>query len=115
MDRITEGRPVQALHERPWQYGNRPPGSMPDRVLGAVGERLVEAARALGQKIAPLRGDSRVAMPVMRALEDAGFFLQGSPTEKLLDEAGRLIRRRPIPFMLIGATLGFLLARGTRR
>jgi hypothetical protein len=85
-----------------------------DSALGAVGAKLVDAARALNQKTA-WRGGSGVASPLILALQDAGFFLQGRPTEKLLHETESVLRRRPIPFILIGATLGFLLARGTRR
>ena len=81
-----------------------------DGALGTVGAKLVDAARALNQKTA-----WRVASPLVVALQDTGFFLQGRPTEKLLHEAESVLRRRPIPFMLIGATLGFLLARGSRR
>ena len=91
------------------------PYTMPDQVLGSVGARLVGTARALRQKTAQVPGASGVGIPFMRALEDAGFFLQGRPTEKLLYETGRTIRRRPVPFLLIGAALGFLLARGKRR
>jgi hypothetical protein len=57
----------------------------------------------------------RIAIPFTQALEDAGFFLQGRPTENLAHQAGRIIRRNPVPFILIGATLGFLFARSTRR
>ncbi len=116
MDTTTEIRPVKAVNTAPSQYGHdQTPETMPDRVLGTIGARLVDSARALRQKAAPLVGGSGIAIPLMLALEDAGFFLQGRPTEKLLYETADIIRRRPIPFMLIGATLGFLLARGTRR
>ena len=117
MDTTMRTRPAQAVSEAPSKQAgnNRISGSMPDRVLGTVGARLVDSARALRQKAAPLGAGSGIATPFMLALEDAGFFLQGRPTENLLYETGRLIRRHPFPFLLIGGTLGYLLARGTRR
>jgi hypothetical protein len=115
---ITEtcSSPAVSEDRHQYEYGNaRTLGTTPDRVLAVIGARLVDAAKALRQKITPLRRGSGIATPLILTLEDAGFFLQGHPTENLLYETGRTIRRRPLPFMLIGAALGFMLARGTRR
>ena len=116
MNTRMDTAPAQIVHAASSQYGNyRTSRKMPDRALGAVGARLVDAARTLKRKTTPRRSGSGIATQLILALEDAGFFLQGRPTENLLYETERIIRRRPIPFMLIGMTLGFLLARGTRR
>lgn len=84
-----------------------PHGWTPDRVLSVIGAGLVDAARA--------QRDAGVANPLIHILQGAGFFLQAHPIKNLFSEAERLMRRRPIPFMLIAAALGFCLARGTRR
>jgi hypothetical protein len=116
MTATMESRPARAISEGASRdRTDRTPDTIPDRLLGRLGAGLVDTARGLRLKTAAQRSGSSLAMPVMLMIEDAGFFLQGRPTGKLLYETGRIISRRPIPFMLIGATLGFLLARGSRR
>ena len=116
MQTTTENHQTQAFNPTlPQNENAETPCTMSDQVLGSVGAKLVGTARALRQKSAQVPGGSGVGIPFMLAVEDAGFFLQGRPTEELLYETGRIIRRRPLPFLLIGAALGFLLARGKRR
>jgi hypothetical protein len=114
MHTTTARAPAQGLKQTLSLKKNETPSTRPDQMLSAVGARLVSAAKTFRHKAARLPGFG-FGIPLLQALEDTGFFLQGRPTENFLDKTGSVIRRRPVPFMLIGAALGFLLARGKRR
>ena len=87
----------------------------PDRILAALGVKLVDAAGALKAKTATPGTFSGAADAIAQALEQAGFYLQGRAATDLLDKSADLIRRHPGPALLIGAAIGFLAARTIRR
>jgi hypothetical protein len=52
---------------------------------------------------------------VASALDSSGRYLEEQGLSGMAEDVTNLIRRNPIPAMLIGVGLGFLLARLTRR
>jgi hypothetical protein len=55
-----------------------------------------------------------VADRTARGLEDAGRYLQEEGLSGMADDFTDLIRRNPIPAVLIGIGLGFMIARACR-
>jgi hypothetical protein len=81
--------------------------------VNTVGERISDVAGALRDK-AP----SSLAPYADRAadtLERAGSYLQHSDFGDFFDDVSGIIRRHPVPAMLTGVALGFILARNSRR
>jgi hypothetical protein len=57
---------------------------------------------------------TKTASGVASALDSSGRYLEEQGLSGMADDVTNLIRRNPIPAMLIGVGLGFLLARLTR-
>jgi hypothetical protein len=90
-----------------------------------VGERAESAASAAGSKMSALAGTIRETMPregvvgstsesVAGALESGGRYLQEQGFSGMLDDMSGIIRRNPLPAILVGISIGFLLARTLR-
>ena len=56
----------------------------------------------------------QAASAVAQGLEGAGSYLQQHGFGDMADDLGDVIRRFPIPAVLIGIGVGFLLAKATR-
>ena len=81
----------------------------------AVGERIGSLASAIREK-APHEGAvGTAATTVAEKLDVAGSYLQGKDLNNMLDDLSGMIRRYPVPSLLIGLGIGYLLARSTRR
>jgi hypothetical protein len=92
----------------------------------AVGDKANEATSAVGSGMESLAGTIRQHTPhegmlgkastsVADNLETGGRYLQEEGLSGMADEVTNLIRRNPIPAVLIGIGLGFLLAKVTTR
>lgn len=90
--------------------------NIPDRILEALGVKLIDVAETLKLRAAATGTFSETAGAIARTLEQTGFYLQGRRlTTDLFDQSANLIRRHPGPSLLIGAAIGFLVARTIRR
>jgi hypothetical protein len=94
-------------------------------VASAAGERAEAAASALGGSMQSWAGTLREKAPhegmlgsaagtVANTLESGGRYLQEEGVSGVVDDLTEIIRRNPIPALLVGVGLGFLLARLTR-
>jgi hypothetical protein len=94
--------------------------------MAAAGRRAEDAAATVGSGMQQLAGTIRENAPregmlgtassaVARTLESSGRYLQEEGFRGMLDDLSGLIRRNPIPAVLIGIGIGFLLARTTSR
>lgn len=90
-----------------------------------VGDKAQQATSAVGAGMQSLAGTIREHTPhegvmgsaskaVAETLESGGRYLQQEGLKGIADDTTNLIRRNPIPAVLIGIGLGFLLARATR-
>jgi uncharacterized protein YjbJ (UPF0337 family) len=85
------------------------------QATSAVGEQLGSLADVIRDK-APREGTAgRAAGAVAEKLETAGSYLQEKKVEQVAGDVTELIRRYPLPALLIGLGLGYLVARTTRR
>jgi uncharacterized protein YjbJ (UPF0337 family) len=85
------------------------------QATAAVGEQLGSLAGVIRDK-APQAGTAgRAASAVAGTLETAGAYLQEKKAEHVAGDVTELIRRYPMPALLIGLGLGYLVARTTRR
>jgi ElaB/YqjD/DUF883 family membrane-anchored ribosome-binding protein len=100
-------------------------GNMTERAKDAataVGEKADDAVAAVGGGMRSLAGTIREKTPhegmigrasegVAGGLEKGGRYLQQEGLSGMAEDVGDLIRRNPIPAMLVGVGLGILLAR----
>src|SRR5262249_46761286 len=91
-----------------------------------VGQKADDAASAVGSGMKSLAGSIRENAPregilgsagssVARTLEGGGRYLQEEGLSGMMEDVTNLIRRNPLPALLIGIGIGFLLARTTSR
>jgi hypothetical protein len=92
----------------------------------AVGDKANEATSAVGGGMKSLAGTIRQHTPhegmlgtasasVADSLESGGRYLQEEGLRGMTDEVANLIRRNPIPALLVGIGIGFLLAKASTR
>jgi hypothetical protein len=90
----------------------------------AVGDKANEATSAVGGGMKSLAGSIRQNTPkegmlgsasasVADTLESGGRYLQEEGLRGMADDVTNLIRRNPVPAVLIGIGIGFLLAKVT--
>jgi hypothetical protein len=90
-----------------------------------VGHRADEAAAAVGGGMKSLAGTIRENTPqggmfrsasgtVADTLEDSGRYLQEHGLSGLGRDLTNIVRRNPLPALLIGIGLGYLIAQATR-
>jgi uncharacterized protein YjbJ (UPF0337 family) len=83
--------------------------------MAAVGERIGSLADVIRDK-APHEGAvGTAATTVAEKLDVAGSYLQQKDLNHVLSDVSGMIRRYPVPSLLIGLGIGYLLARSTRR
>lgn len=88
---------------------------MTTQPISAVGETIGSLAGAIREK-APHEGPvGTAATAVAEKLDAAGSYLQTRDFDHMVDDLSGMIRRYPIPSLLIGLGIGYLLAKSTRR
>jgi len=94
-------------------------------VASAVGDKADSAVSSVGSGMQSLAGTIRdkgpsggvlggAASGVAAALESSGHYLEEQGLSGIADDMTKMIRQHPIPAVLIGVGLGYLLARITR-
>lgn len=95
-------------------------------MVGNAGKRVDEATTALGEHAKSWAGTLRERGPhdgmlgsatgaVADSLENTGRYLQDEGVMGMAEDVTELIRRNPIPAMLVGVGIGFMLAKMFRR
>ena len=95
-------------------------------VASSASKRVDEATAALGQGVKSVAGSLRERGPqegmlgsatgaVADSLESTGRYIQEEGLVGMAEDVTELIRRNPIPAMLVGVGIGFMLARVFRR
>jgi uncharacterized protein YjbJ (UPF0337 family) len=83
--------------------------------VASVGERIGSLAETIREK-APHEGAvGTAATAVAEKLDVAGSYLQEKDLNHVLGDVSSMIRRYPVPALLIGLGVGYLLARSVRR
>lgn len=101
-------------------------GDIASDTLSTSGRKADDAASSLGSGMKTLGSTIRSNAPregtmhsaashVARTLESGGDYLQEEGFTGMMDDLGGLIRRYPVPALLIGIGLGFCLAATCRR
>ncbi|MGH7172110.1 MAG: hypothetical protein ACRELG_17690 [Gemmataceae bacterium] len=86
-----------------------------DEATAALGERVRSAGSTLRER-GPHDGMLGTATgSVADSLEQTGRYLQEEGLVGMAEDVTQLIRRNPIPAMLVGVGLGFMLAKMFRR
>lgn len=94
-------------------------------LASSAGQRAREATSSVGSGMQHLAGTLRENMPreglmgrasstVADTLENSGRYIQQEGLSGMFDDLTNVIRRNPIPAVLIGMGLGFLVARSLR-
>jgi type IV secretory pathway TrbL component len=87
-----------------------------------AGKRVEEATSALGERVQSMAGSLRDRGPhegmlgtatgrVADSLDTAGRYLQDEGIAGMAEDVTEIIRRNPIPAVVVGIGFGFLLAR----
>jgi uncharacterized protein YjbJ (UPF0337 family) len=121
----------QEVERRLREYDEQPGTSSASRKSGKTEEAMREASGAqpmssVGESIGSLAGVIRdnapqegavgtAATAVAEKLDVAGSYLQEKDLNHVLSDISGMIRRYPVPSLLIGLGVGYLLARSTRR
>jgi len=83
-----------------------------------AGHKVSDAASSVGSGLGSLASSARENVPggeyVADALESGTRYFQEHSFRDMADDLSGVIRRNPIPALLIGIGIGFLLARSTR-
>jgi uncharacterized protein YjbJ (UPF0337 family) len=83
--------------------------------ISAVGEKMGSLAGVIREK-APHEGTmGTTATTVAEKLDAAGSYLQAKNLDHMMGDLSDVLRRYPIPSLLVGLGIGYLLARSTRR
>jgi len=83
--------------------------------ISAVGEKIGSLAGVIREK-APHEGAvGTAATTVAEKLDAAGSYLQAKNLDYMMGDLSDVLRRYPIPSLLVGLGIGYLLARSTRR
>jgi ElaB/YqjD/DUF883 family membrane-anchored ribosome-binding protein len=86
-----------------------------DEATAALGERVKSAGSALRER-GPREGMLGSATgTVADSLENTGRYIQEEGIVGMAEDIAELIRRNPIPSMLVGVGIGFMLAKMFRR
>jgi uncharacterized protein YjbJ (UPF0337 family) len=89
--------------------------TMASQPISAVGEKIGSLAGVIRQK-APHEGAvGTAATTVAEKLDAAGSYLQEKDLDHMMTDLSSMIRRYPVPSLLVGLGIGYLLARSTRR
>lgn len=95
-------------------------------LAGAASKRVDDATTALGERVKSVGGTIRDHGPregmlgsatgaVADSLEHTGRYIQEEGIMGMAEDVTELIRRNPIPAMLVGVGIGFMLAKMFRR
>jgi hypothetical protein len=90
-------------------------GHQADVMAASVGQTAENAANVVRNHTPKDGIVGAAADKVAGALEQGGKYLQQQGLTGLADDLGEMIKRNPIPAMLVGVGLGILLARATSR
>ena len=89
--------------------------SQTSQPLSVMGERIDALADAI-RETAPQEGPiGAAATAITEKLDAAGSYLHAMDVDQMVDDVATVIRRYPIPSLLIGMGIGYLLARAMRR
>jgi ElaB/YqjD/DUF883 family membrane-anchored ribosome-binding protein len=84
------------------------------QALSSVGEQMKHLAGTLRER-APQEGMvGSAASVVANTLESGGSYLQEQDLSEMVEDVSTVIRRYPIPSVLVGVGIGFLLAKTFR-
>ncbi|MBM4071293.1 MAG: hypothetical protein FJ271_20500 [Planctomycetes bacterium] len=89
-------------------------GKKAQQATAAVGSGMQSLGETIEQK-GPQDGiPGRVTGSVADALENTGKYLEEHGLSGMAEDMTNLIRRNPIPALLVGIGIGFLISRATR-
>lgn len=86
-----------------------------DAAMNAAGERIENLGHSLRDRASEEGRVGRVLSRTAQALEHGGQYLQESSPSDVRMDLEDVMRRRPITTLLVGAGIGFLIARALRR
>jgi len=127
-ERFGTANPAGDKLNKAQQAGNEAADKAKD-ALKATGEAVSEAADAgaaqVGSGLKSLAGTVRQQGPhegmlgdattaVAKSLEQGGKYLQKEGVSGMAEDISEMIRRNPIPAVLVGVGIGFMLAQLTR-
>lgn len=90
-------------------------GDRADSMTASVGTRMRSLAGAVKQNMPDEGMMGRASSTVAETLENSGRYLEEEGLRGVAEDATNLIRRNPIPAVLIGIGIGFLIGRSLHK
>jgi hypothetical protein len=96
------------------------------QAASALGQKAEQTTHAMGSGMKSLSDTIRNKAPqegmmgeaassIAQGLESGGNYLEQAGIQGIAEDLTNLVRRNPVPALLVGVGLGFLLARATTR
>jgi len=91
-------------------------GQKAGEMANIAGQRAGEVAHIVGQHADSAKNATGEGIKSFgRSIESGGDYLKNTDFESMLGDVGQMIKRNPLPAVLLGVGLGFLLAAAVRR
>jgi len=108
-------REVSGEALRAGQHAAHAVGNAAENATSRVGEGIQSLAQSVRQHTPDSGVLGSAADTVANTLEQGGRYIQSEGLSGMTDDLSTLIKRNPIPALLVGIGVGFLLARVTSR
>lgn len=105
---MSRGDQARATYEKAKEKASEVATKMAD-AASYVGHKAEDAATYVGQKA------DRATCAVGGALEETGHYLREDGLRNISEDVTNVIRRNPVPSLLVGVGFGFLLAQAMSR
>jgi len=110
-----KAREVAGEAYRAGQHAAHAVGNAAENATNRVGESIQNLAQSVRQHVPDSGMLGSAAGTVASGLEQGGRYIQEEGLSGMTDDLTNLIKKNPIPALLIGIGVGFLLARVTSR
>jgi len=110
-----KAREVSGEAVRAGQHAAQAVGGAAENATSRVGEGMQNLAQTVRQRVPDSGVLGSAADTVANTLEQGGRYIQSEGLSGMADDLTNLIKRNPIPSLLVGIGFGFLLARLTSR
>jgi hypothetical protein len=90
-------------------------GRKADDLTASAGVGIQELGERLGQKVPHAGYVGSASQAVARTVKEGGEYLEGAKLSGITEDVARVIRRNPIPAILIAIGLGWFVGRTFKR
>jgi ElaB/YqjD/DUF883 family membrane-anchored ribosome-binding protein len=105
---------VKSVREKTQEFGQAAVNKIEDNRIAAA-SALRSAANTLHDKASKLPDGPQMAHAAAEKIEAAAVYLKKHNTKRLMLDAGAIVRKNPVPSLVVAGAVGFLIGRTFRR